>query len=242
MSEIAASIKKKPHWRIGIRPAVYKKDLLPSLKDCLTAVERHNVHIRGWDFPFVGQRSGEQAQGNNWVGSWSGFSCEEFWRFYQSGQFIFLASFREMVDEEWGQKLLGRLKSRCSWKKDFDWSLVPGVLSIGNFTYTVAEVFEFATRLSQAGVYTGEVVIEISLKGVKGFALMADENRAWHSLYQASEANIGNTWSIQTPELIAKSKEYSLAALGWFFERFGWLEQPTEVFRKDLETYLSGKD
>jgi len=121
---------------------------------------------------------------------------------------------------------------------DIDFEKIPGYVSIGNFIYTITEIFEFATRLAQKGIYTGEVSISIKLRGIKGFVLTTDRNRAWWGYYASSEDILGHNWEIPSVELVADSSKKALKAISWFFERFGWLDQAGDAIREDQEKFL----
>ena len=90
LSEIVAKIKSRGYWEVVIRPLKFEKERLESLKDCANLVLENKVRLRGWDYPHVSSKYGVQS-GDNWVENvtdWS--SYEEFWRMYQSGQFLHL--------------------------------------------------------------------------------------------------------------------------------------------------------
>ena len=228
-----------PHWRVNIRPGEYQKDLIPSLAACYETIEKTKLSLRGWDYPHLSNRSTERATGANWVSSWSAFWGHfEYWRLYQSGQFIHVFAVREVTEVEWRKKLESDMRNHLSFMKDIDWNTVPGFISIVNFLYNVTEVFEFATRLCQVGLYKGVVTIGIGIKGIKGFVLSMDTNRVWHSYYAAGEDNIANSWSIKGEDLIAESSDYALSAVHWFFERFNWLSFKKELLKQDQENFL----
>src|ERR671931_2326189 len=87
-----------PHWRVNIRPVIYQEELIPSLAKCFETVEQTKVRLRGWDYPHLSTKNNQRCQGVNWAGSWSNFmGHNEYWRFYQSGQFIHLFSIREFT-------------------------------------------------------------------------------------------------------------------------------------------------
>ena len=154
----------------------------------------------------------------------------EYWRFYQSGQFLHLFSVREITEERWRTKLRRRLPA------DSD---VPGVFSILNFLYTVTEIFEFSTRLCEKEFYRNDVTVSIELKNVKGF-ILSEEDGFLPRRNGAGESDLGKTWALHARNLLAGSKDYSLAAVGWFFERFGWLNPPLDALKKDQERFLKG--
>ena len=232
-----------PHWRVCFRPNGYKEDLIPTLSKCFDTVEKNKLSLRGWDYPHLSREDTEREQGNNWVASWSDFmSHNEYWRFYQSGQFIHLFSIRESTEGDYKEKLRTDMKShRIFDDKKIDWDSVPGFFSIINFIYNVTEIYEFAARLCQSDIYSGKVNIQIDIKGIKDFILTASGDRLWTNYYAASQNVLTRTHEVDSKQLIEASKDISLEAIVWFFERFGWMEPPMRVIRQDQENLIKGK-
>lgn len=230
-----------PHWRVNIRPVDFQKDRIATLPKLDELVEKTKVRLRGWDFPHIDHRADHREMGNDYVGSWCDFrGTHEYWRLYQSGQFLHLDAMKELYPS-WHEKLKEAAKSHLGGLSDVNWDKVPGFVSVVNFLYRMTEIFEFAARLCQAGVYEGSVSIRIDLKKIKGFVLMVDSDRSW-SLYRAATANeIGNEWSLATDILVAQSAERALDATEWFFHRFGWSDPPREVLKKDQKNFLEGR-
>jgi hypothetical protein len=240
--ELPVQVLKYPHWRVNFRPVDYKEHLIPSLGMCFEIIEKNKLSLRGWDYPHLSRRDTEQGQGNNWVASWSDFMGHyEYWRFYQSGQFLHLFSVREATETEWRKKLESEMKSQLSYKDDIDWKKVPGFISIINFTYNVTEIYEFAARLCQSQIYTGTINIKIELRGIRDFILSAPWDRVWHSYYAASEDILTKSADYESDRLIAMSKEVALESIAWFFERFGWLNPSMNVIANDQENLLKGR-
>ncbi len=241
--DLPIPVLKYPHWRVHFRPTEYKEDLIPSLNKCFEIIERTKVSLRGWDYPHLGNRETNRERGNNWISSWSDFLGNyEYWRFYQSGQFLHLFSVREATEPEFKEKLKSVMKShRILTDEKINFDEVPGFFSIVNFIYTITEIFEFAARLCQTQIYVGTLNIQIDIKKIKGFALTAPWERVWHSYCAASQDNLSKSQIIDTKQLIAASKDYSLSTIVWFFERFGWMAPPEDVIKQDQEKLLKGK-
>ncbi|OGQ06121.1 MAG: hypothetical protein A2W61_02320 [Deltaproteobacteria bacterium RIFCSPLOWO2_01_44_7] len=240
-SEIPVPVLNKPHWRVNFRPEYYEKELIGSLAECFQIIEQTKVRLRGWDYPHLSRHTEQREYGKDWVGSWSLFGQHsEYWRFYQSGQFLHFLGVRESVDLGWRQKLENLTKGHLE-HLTIDWTKVPGYISILNFLYTVTEIFEFAARMCQKGVYKGKILITIEIKGIKGFILTTEWNRAWFDCYAASEDILGKTWELDSTDLVTESPVHSLNTVFWFFERFGWLDPAVEVFREDQENFLKGR-
>lgn len=233
-----------PHWRVNFRPESYGAELIPSLAQCERLVEQCQVRLRGWYYPHLSRRDSERARDKNWIAGWSGFRGNvEYWRFYQSGQFLHLFAIYEASVQEFHEQLKATTRSHLGRREfeGFDWDSVPGFISITNFIYTVTEIFEFASRLSAKNVYPTKLAISVSLERIKGFVLTTDFDRAWYNLYQASGDSLGHTWTFSAQELTTSSAEKALQTACWFFERFGWLNPPIETLRQDQEKFLSKK-
>ena len=242
MIDLPVPVLQHPHWRVNFRPSTYDDNLISTLTKCFEIVERNKVSLRGWDFPHLSRRDEEKGQGNNWIASWSQFMGHyEYWRLYQSGQFLYLGAVREVTETEWKKKLEADMKSHLSYMREIDWGKIPGFISIVNFVYNITEVYEFAARLCQAQVYSDALTIKIELTGIKGFVLSAPWDRVWHSYYSATEDHLATTKEIATHSLVASSKEGAMKSIAWFFERFGWLNPPVEVIARDQEKLISGR-
>jgi hypothetical protein len=241
-TELPVPVRRHPHWRVLFRPGSYETERIPNLAACWKTVEQNRVRLRGWDYPHLSSRDSERGHGVDWIASWSSFMERyEYWRLFQSGQFVHLFSVREATESAWREKLKSLTEGHLKHVKGVDWEAVPGYLHISNFVYSMTEIFEFAARLCQHGIYEGSLSVGVELKGVKGFVLTTDWDRAWHSYYAATEDEFGKTWEIRTDDLVAKSPEKSLDAMLWFFERFGWLDPAIQVLRQDQENFLKGR-
>src|ERR1700693_4619104 len=98
-TSLPVPVLEVPHWRVNVRPATYKAERIPSLSSCFDIVRKTKVSLRGWDYPHLSNRTNEQGIGRNWVAAWSDFWGHlEYWRFYQSGQFMPLLGVRENLD------------------------------------------------------------------------------------------------------------------------------------------------
>jgi hypothetical protein len=92
-------------------------------------LERVKVSLRGWDFPHIDYKV-KQLIYKNWIEqSFDWYIYVEFWRFYQSGQFIYLDGNRE----DWfGQKTFAQAES---WPADTRLAAISSL-------YRFAEIFE----------------------------------------------------------------------------------------------------
>jgi len=235
-------VLEHPHWRVNLRPQDYVEEAIPSLSECFRIVEKNCVRLRGWEYPLLNPYADQRGQGKNWVASWAHFGGHiEYWRFYQSGQFLHFFSVRESTEEGWREKLEASAKWHLVFNREKDFDKVPGFISIVNFIYCITEIVEFLARLSQAGIYKGQVSLDIQLRKINGFVLTTEIMRAWHRYCAANEDILSNTWTISTEELIQDSAGQALTLAIWFFERFGWMDPSREVIRKDIDDFLKGR-
>lgn len=239
LPDTVSGLTEQPHMRVVIRPARHEEHVIPSLSECLRIIRHTSVRLRGWDFPQIG-RDQDMVRGNNYIGCATNFFGLEYWRFYQSGQFIHLSTLEECrkesrkILEESARQHLGKF----SEFRDRDWSKTPGFISIINFLYTISEIYEFAARLCQAGVYREECIIEIGLRHIRGFILMTETSRWWSKYCEAAQDTLEHAWTIPSDVLISDSAEKALEAVEWFFERFGWDDPNIEGLRTDQHKFL----
>jgi hypothetical protein len=238
VQKLPVAVLEYPHWRVNYRPAVFVPNRLASLSDCLAVLQKNRVRLRGWDFPHIPSHESERAYGDAWVAGWSDFMGHlEYWRFYQSTQFLYLGSVREVTEQEWAPKLRQTMKWHADADVDID--AVAGFLSLANSVYNITEFFEFAARLAQAEVYVDPVTVEISVKGISGFMLAADQNKMWSSDYIASEQELRYETTLAPAELIASAADNAIKCTVWLFERFGWLNPNVDAIRTDQQKLLT---
>lgn len=238
---LPVSVVDLPHWRVNFRPLKYDAERISSPSACLDLIERTKVRLRGWDYPHLSNRTNQRERRQNWVASWSDFLGHvEYWRFYQSGQFLHLFAIREMTETAWRSRLEAATRSHLELT-DITFPSIRGFIDMINFLYSMTEIFEFAARLTQAGVYDGSVTITIELKRIQGFVLTADWDRGWDIEFVVTDENLGHSWTLATDVLIADAATHSLQAVVWFFERLGWTHPSVEILRRDQEAFLSGR-
>jgi hypothetical protein len=229
-------VLEHPHWRVNYRPSTYVVDRLPSLSDCWEVLKRTSVRLRGWDFPHIPPRDAERDYGDTWVGGSSDFMGHvEYWRLYQSTQFLHLGSVRESTQPEFASQLRQIMGSHAG----ADLNLVPGFLSLTNSIYNITEFFEFAARLAQAQVYTDPVTINISINGIQGFMLAAEDRMWWSADFVARQPDFRYEKTLTPAELVASAAEHAIECTVWFFERFGWLKPNIDAIRTDQQKLLT---
>ncbi|HEX6097074.1 MAG TPA: hypothetical protein VF432_12170 [Thermoanaerobaculia bacterium] len=235
--KLPVPVLENPHWRVNFRPEAYVPDRLETLADCLDVVRKTRVRLRGWDFPMVPQDS-KLVFGDTWIAGSSDFMGHlEYWRFYQSTQFLYLGSIREVTESDWETEIRKAMKWRAHGTVDVD--AVPGFLSLTESIYNLTEYFEFAARLAQAQIYMDPVTVTISIKGVAGFMLAAEPGRRWTTEYVTGASELTYTKTFTPTDLIASAADHALTCALWLFERFGWLKPNVDAIRTDQQKLLS---
>jgi len=238
--DVATRIKMVPHWRVVIRPDSYAEDRTSDLELCKRYVEQSQVRFRGWPYPYVNRRAGGSGSGESWVASWIDMNGghREYWRHYFSGQFIHLFEIREASNKDWHEKLKSDTAGHLSFERDVEWDKVPGFISINNLLFTITEIFEFVTRLTQKWQFQGEVSIDIQLNQIQGFVLTTDPFRNWDSYYAAAENRLAKSWVLPIADLLSETSKHTLDATVWFLQRFGWLNPNMNALQKDHELFI----
>jgi len=226
--EIPVPVRDMPHWRVNFRPEEFKPESVPGIQGLFELIERTAVSFRGWNYPHISSRPAERLAGTDYVASWADFMGHvEYWRLYQSGQFLHLFSVPEVANQDWRNKY-AHLEA-------------PGIFSIKNFLFTMTEIFEFAARLAQHRLYSGKVAIRIDLKQIRGFALVTDFDRMLTGRYEAREEALGKVWEFESEDLMLDRAVIAIDAVIWFFERFGWRNPPRAVLESDQAALISGR-
>lgn len=167
--------------------------------------------------------------GQDWIdqeSEWNDYL--EYWRFYQSGQFI---DFRG-VKEDW------RDRTRLSPLPQ-GWQ--PGQrLPITNTVFHFTEIFEFAARLALTEAYAvhNRVYLEISLRGLEGRRLYSDDPKRSLSfgLRPAAIEEYTGSLDLSRIELVAHAHKFALQAAEELFALFDW--QPVPGVLRDIQAEL----
>ena len=232
---IIEKIKSRGYWRFNFHPKVYTSELL-SLGNCLDIVRNNSVSLRGWDYPHVPSRK-DESEGfsvadkyyHAWI-DWNGY--KEYWRMYQSGQFLHFSALHEDWDDE-NELIRGSTKPRNKGE----------IIYIdGSMLYQITEVFEFLSRLARASIYDDDIIVSISLHNIENRVLyVGNQSRApFHNSYKAGTEAIPFSAEYSIEQLIEKPAYCSLEATLFFYDRFAWHKPPIETLKKDQAELLSG--
>ncbi|MBI2086150.1 hypothetical protein HYT74_02295 [Candidatus Daviesbacteria bacterium] len=233
-NEVIKKIKEKGYWDISIHPVAFEKDKIKDRKEAIDLVRESVVELRGWDYPHFTDREGDPHSIQDGIEKFIAWDNHiELWRMYLSGQFIHLLALREdwLTDEQ-----LHRIAIIQEEK-------VEKILEVTGTVYTLTEIFEFARRLAQKGIFQDEVSIEITLNGIQGRALAIDSSGRipFLSLRMCQEDQWRYEKTFSVNDLLSESKEIALKAIFDLFELFNWFDAPIQTIKDDQDKFLSGR-
>ena len=234
--DLLETIKSRGYWRVNFQPVVIKK--IPSLGDCKEIVERNVVELRGWDYPHFPRRFDENhglRPADNYYEAWTDWGAhKEYWRMYQSGQFIHYLALRE----DW-------VREDPLYSADPIWvRFEPGSsLSIIGTTYQITEIFQFLARLGNSGLYDEGVRFNLSLCNTEGRSLWLREpdRIPLYEDYRTGAPKIQFEENYSKDIIVLNPNEAAFNIIVAIFDRFGWHRPNKEMIRKDQDDILRRK-
>ena len=228
-------IQSRGYWRINFQPIVLSEEI-KSLGECFELVDKSAVNLRGWHYPHVPNRNDHDTglePCNGYYQAWVDWSNhKEFWRMYQSGQFLHYLGLREdWLDEDiWRNQLAEEIKPMTS-------------LNVMTTVYQMTEILVFLERLLSDGLYEEGVNTEISLKKTKNRRLwISDPLRGSFFEPKVTGAeSIDYFKTYEASEAIGNSRTLALDTVLFFFDHFGWHNPSIESIKQDQENFLAQK-
>lgn len=231
-----ATIKQKGYWRIVFEPLV--SELKLTIPQCKEIVEKSVVSLRGWDYPFVPNSYPEMmGPGNTYYEAWfqsANVHMKEFWRMYQSGQFIHYVS----THYDW----LANLYIQNRWMRDDEQPKGP-VLGILDATYEITEIFQFLKKLTESGIYNEGVNVNISINNTKGRHLVVDgpSRIPFTTPKQTQEEILTFEKTYSKDEVIMEVKILAMEVVRHFFIRYNWLDPNVNQIKQDIDNLIDRK-
>ena len=219
-------IKSRGYWRVVVGPLQFNKQRVANILDLRPILDRTRVGLRGWDFPAIHPRN-DVTIGEDWIcqsSDWNEYI--EYWRFFQSGQFIHLDGF----NEDW-------VEQSEFYGPDKTWP--PGQrLGVYGTLYRFTEIFEFASRLSLTPAGDAGMALSIKLSGLEGRQLWWDKKgrKNFNGQHTASISDFEFKDVFPSPTLIADGWNLAADQALELFRRFGW-NPPREVIL-DMQSTL----
>ncbi len=218
-----SEIRSGPHWEVVIHPAKFEDARIPSLRECLEAVEQSTVALRGWPYPYVNPETMEW--GEDWIASsvdfsWGPVLHREHWRLYQSGQFVHRFAFWEDNDPGYDHPHGGS-----------------GTLHAMGALYTFTEIFEFAARLMAAGALDAAPVVKVAMQHIEGRSVVRGVPGILPSECRATADTLEHEWQLTGPGIYGEAAQRAREATLWFFERFGRDDFSEESLKREQDEF-----
>jgi hypothetical protein len=237
-NEVLERIKSRGYWHAIVRPERFIAGRVPTLTACQEVVESNQVRYRGRYFPHIETQHLHRGLNYIEVAVTAFGSVSETWRFYQSGQFALFRGLREdwMQEDTW-------LPSQV--KPDIE----PGTrLDILSTLFQLSEIYEFAARLAQAGIYDESLFLAVNLVHTKGRKLFFWPSPKYDfppfipSSAVCEIAELPKQDSFGVTDFIACAREYSFEHFLWLMERFALdVSRDVHVFKRDQEKFFEGR-
>lgn len=214
---VLASIRSGGHYRVSIEPARYDSERIASLTELQRLIADCSVRLRGWDYPHLSERDGENGRGQNYIDSWVMWrNYHEYWRMFQSVQFVHLFKFHES-EPSYAEKIRTNLHGIVEGVGD-----ISGFLDITSSIWTMTEIFEFGARLAQTSALLDGLSIDVQLREVANRVLGFSEwERDVHRLYRARENQLTYRRAYSQEEIVSRARSLAVDASAFLFERFG---------------------
>lgn len=235
IEELIKKIQSYGYWKVIIRPNKHVENLIPTLIKCKELVEDNKLKLRGWDYPHI-DSSGVKFASDNSVHSycdWPDGPMFEYWRFYQTGQFVHYFSMRE--DLRMSESKKKELQDEFGNKIDI-------FLSILSTLYSVTEIYAFASKLFSEIEQVEGIEITIELHGVNNRMLTFWDNFGRHLsqpyICEFPEGVLKINKLVDRKFLIDNYKELALDATIEIFNKFNWVGANKQIFREDQKKLL----
>ncbi len=224
MPELLSKIRQRGYWQVVVRPLSFVPQRVVDISSLLPMLTKCVVRMRGWDFPHIDQRS-TPLYFVDWIGQEAEWQERKgIWRFYQSGQFIYVYS----MAIDWRDE-------STWWPADQKWKPMT-LLGVGDTVYTFAEIFEFASQLALTDAGDEKLRIEIKICNLSDRQLYVDSSNRWpfDNKYSTQMQEYPISIEKSRTDLISNHRSYAIESAREFFKRFGW-QTTTEILDGWLE-------
>ncbi len=164
-SALLKKIKSRGYWEIRFTPTVVESSL--TLRQCLEIVERCQVKA-DWSFPWIPRRKDEKEKvypSDRCYESESEWGArKEFWRMYQSQQFIMYSA---LIDDWYEEDGYRRELAQKYPSGQF-------VSYFSSIIHLITQCVSFAERLAREGLYKEGVKISLTLHKTRNRQLNLD--------------------------------------------------------------------
>jgi hypothetical protein len=230
INEITNKIESAGYITVIFEPAFYDKNLFK--KNELKAIlEKSQVSLRGWNFPHIPIRNGEDSYAPYSIGDGIEFFTDwgnrvtEIFRFYQSGQFLAkIALLEDTIGEDFGS---GLKKGKS--------------LDFLRLIYEITEIVLFIKNLIEnAPIEGGKLIIELNKTKDRelGSFFRPDLYVPWDQYFCRID-NIRAEQSFDRTQILTGSTEISREIIKSIFNDFNWTNYSDSMIKTHQENLLN---
>lgn len=212
-SGILNKIKSRGFWEIRFQPLQLGN--LQKLSDCMEVIEKSQVRLN-WSFPWIPRRNDENERLHPSDSCYEAESewgaRKEFWRMYQSEQFIMYSA----LTEDWYEE--------DSFRKNLVDEYPPGkfVTLYTSIVHLITQCISFAERLAGQGLYKNGLKITMTLNKMRCRQLNLDASGRYpfieSKITMATQIKLDEEFSIEqlTQDSTSISNKYILKTTEYF--------------------------
>lgn len=232
--ELIREIKSQGHWRVEFHSTEYQAKRLPTRASMEALMSSAAVSLRGWPYPYY--EAGETAYNGQWLEGkvvWENY--REYWRLYESGQWIHYARLpgAGVPREEVFKGLLLLPPSHA------------GYIHVRDLLFALTEIFHFAVGLAQSGVLDPTAFLSVQLHNTRDYMLYESFGRFFtHRYVNQTDIPIMFEQTLPASELSAGADKMALDMALKIYSVFDWIPADaairtlTEDQRKLIERRL----
>ena len=229
-NDVLEIVHSEGYWRVVLRPTQFHKARLRDKAHCQRAVYNAAVGSASGHYPTLVDRPTDE--GTDWIGTGVNvLTVIEYWRFFQSGQFVHHIATKE--------DHMGRLGL---WHPQF---FVPGegrrYLAITATVHLLTDLLEFAARLAYGEILVPSASLTIEINRMDGRQLtFMMPGRRLPEVYWFKDDRIELTRALAAENLIGRSDEIAIELATDLFSRAGW-NAPWAILAEDQRRYKENR-
>ncbi len=229
MSDLLKKIISRGYWKITIRPKEFNSELITPISQCISIIKDNSLKLGGWDYPHFDLNIKPLIATDYIEQSTDWWDHLEYWRYYQSGQFIHYCG----LGEDWQEQ-------RTEWPQWIDSK--PGEsLAIFETLFMITQIFEFSARLAIKNILGSECFLKIELHNINNRKLFMDRrNRMLSYDYKCIVNELIRTFELTAADLISNSSQYSIEHTIWLLNRFNWTGISPIIFTDEQKKFIQG--
>ena len=204
------------HYLFAIRPTSYNAQAVQPISRALEVVNQHEVRWFGWNFPLIVRHeetveqccAGSPGRLNGWG---------EFWRFFQSGNFLYAVAYRHDRPGRNPSEHIDR-RSEILRPDGFEHR---GIIDFHDLIILATLEHEFAARLAKALSWNESAEISMTLTDtVDRVVVSTDVARPLGRFWRATAPKVESRQVVSITDLLSRPRQFAAEAAYEILQRF----------------------